>query len=278
VVGDPPPALGAVAVRYPSASGSTIHAWLVSGRPGGGSVLLLHGAGENRRVMLARAAFLHAAGFTVLAPDFQAHGESPGAHETYGALERHDVQAGLAFLRACAPIPDVRVGVIGISMGGAAVLLDDGPIRPDAVVLESVYPTIHQAVADRLEVWLGPLGGFGPALAPALVRFVGDRIGVAGDMLRPLDRIGGLTAPVFVLGGTADRFTRLDETRALYRRARAPKQLWEVPGAGHEDLLAFAGAEYERRVGGFLARYLAAPLVTVASARATPAACTPAPA
>lgn len=270
VVGGPPSALGGGSVRFPSASGSTIHAWLAPGVAGRGAVLLLHGSGENRRVMLGRARFLHDAGFTVLAPDFQAHGESPGAHETFGALERHDVQAALAFLRGCAPAE--RVGVIGVSMGGAAAVLDSGPARADALVLESVYPTIRHAVADRLDVWLGPFRGIGPTLAPALIRVVGRRIGVTEEMLRPIDRIGALDVPVFVLGGTADRFTRLAETRALYARARGPKQLWEVDGAGHEDLLAYAGAEYQRRVGGFLATQLATQHATAPAAASCPAA------
>jgi len=30
-----------------------------------------------------------------------------------------------------------------------------------------------------------------------------------------------------------------------------PKSFWTVTGAGHEDLHAFAPAEYQRRVGGF---------------------------
>lgn len=254
LVGDPPTALGGGSVRFPSRSGSTIHAWLVPGLPGHGSVLLLHGVGEDRRIMLARAKFLHAAGFTVLAPDFQAHGESPGPYVTFGARESLDAQASLAFLRGCARRE--RVGIIGVSMGGAAALLDSGPERADALVLESVYPTIRDAVTDRLHVWLGPLGGFGSALAPALLQIVGAHIGVGEQALRPIDHIAAVRAPVFMLAGTADRYTPLVETRAMYERATAPKMLWEVPGAGHEDLYAYARAEYEARVGAFLAGHL----------------------
>src|SRR4029079_3179884 len=117
------------------------------GRAGGGAVLLLHGVGANRGAMLNRAEFLHDAGFTVLAPDFQAHGESEGEHVTYGARESLDAAAAVAYLYAVAP--SERVGVIGVSMGGAASLLGLGPVRANAFVLESVYPTIRQAVSNR---------------------------------------------------------------------------------------------------------------------------------
>lgn len=258
-------------VRFPSASGSTIHGWLAAGRPGRGAVLLLHGLGASRVAMLGRAEFLHSAGFTVLLPDFQAHGESPGRRATYGALESRDAAAAFAFLRARAC--GERVGVIGVSMGGAATLLGDGPLPVDAMVLESVYPTLRNATAGRLATWLGPIGFAGRWAAPAAVRWVNWRTGVADSALQPIERIASVTAPLLVAAGTADPYTPFAETRALYERARAPKELWAVEHAKHEDLHAFAGAEYERRVGGFLARHLVRPDdATVRAALAEPVA------
>jgi fermentation-respiration switch protein FrsA (DUF1100 family) len=269
VIGLAPASLDAVNVTFPSASGSTIHGWLAMGRPGAGAVLLLHGMGGNRTAMLGRARFLHEEGFTVLAPDFQAHGESPGKHITFGELESLDARAALAFLRAHAP--GERIGVIGVSMGGAASLLGPEPMDVDALVLESVYPTFGAAVADRLRVWLGPLGFLGSAVTPTLVRLVAPRIGVDPRQLRPIDVIGRVGEPLFVIAGTADRYTKIDETRALYAHATAPKELWEVPGAAHEDLHDFAPAEYERRVGDFLIEHLRSAAVTVDASSANAA-------
>lgn len=256
VIGSAPEALHAENVEFPSASGSTIHGWFATGKPGAGAVLLLHGMGANRTAMLSRARFLHRDGFTILAPDFQAHGESPGHHITFGELESLDARAALAFLRAHAP--GERVGIIGVSMGGAASLVGSAPLEADALVLESVYPTFQDAVADRLQVWLGPLGFLGSAVTPAFIRLVAPRIGVDPKMLRPIDDIAKVDEPVFVIAGTADQYTKIGETVALYEHATAPKQLWEVPGAAHEDLHDYAPAEYERRVGAFLIDHLRA--------------------
>src|SRR5689334_14857473 len=106
---------GVSEVSYPSLSGSTLRAWYAPGRAGKGAVLLLHGVGSNRTSMLGRLRFLHARGYTILAPDFQAHGESPGAHVTFGARESLDAAASVQYLRA--RDPDERLGVIGVSMG-----------------------------------------------------------------------------------------------------------------------------------------------------------------
>ena len=259
LVGSAPAALGARTVVFPSRSGSVIRAWLSVGRPGAGAVLLLHGMGGNRASMLARADFLHQAGFTILAPDFQAHGESPGRHITFGALESLDAEAALAFLRSSAP--GERVGIIGISMGGAATLVGAKPLAVDALVLESVYPTFDDAVSDRLETWLGPFGFLGNAVAPMLIQLVAPRIGVNPDRLRPIDAIARVEEPLLLITGTEDHYTRLTESRALFARAQSPKEIWEVQGAGHEDLHAFSPLEYERRVGGFLVAHLRGPVV-----------------
>jgi alpha-beta hydrolase superfamily lysophospholipase len=254
IVGNPPATLGATTVSFSSRSGSTIRAWFAPGRHGGGAVLLLHGMGGNRASMLQRASFLHRSGFTVLAPDFQAHGESPGEHITFGQLESFDAEAALAFLRQA--VPGERIGVIGVSMGGAATLVGVKPLSVDALVLESVYPTFEKAVSDRLETWLGPLGFLGRAVAPTLVELVSPRIGVEPERLRPIDAIARVDEPLLLIAGTADRYTHIEESRALFARARSPKEMWEVRGAGHEDLHDYSPLEYERRVGGFLVAHL----------------------
>ena len=245
---------GVSEVSIPSQSGSTLRAWYVPGRAGFGAVVLLHGVGSNRTSMLGRLRFLHARGYAVLAPDFQAHGESPGEHVTFGARESLDAAASVKFLRDSAP--NERLGVIGVSMGGAAALVGPKPLDVDAMVLESVYPTFRDAVSDRLKVWLGPAGLLGPAIAPLLIGLVGPEIGVDGDSLRPIERISSVREPVLMLAGSEDLYTPIEESLAIYDRITAPKRFWEVNGAGHVDLHDFAPAEYERVVGSFLAEQL----------------------
>jgi pimeloyl-ACP methyl ester carboxylesterase len=75
---------------------------------------------------------LHAHGFAVLLFDFQAHGESPGRRITFGHLEAMDAAAALDFLEQ--RLPRERVGAIGASLGGAAAVLADPPLRVDALV------------------------------------------------------------------------------------------------------------------------------------------------
>jgi alpha-beta hydrolase superfamily lysophospholipase len=238
-------------VAFPSASGAVVQGWLVPAPAARGTVILMHGVRADRRTLLNRVRFLHEAGYAALLFDFQAHGETPGKHITFGYLESRDAAAAVTFIRQ--KHSGEKIAVLGISMGGSAALLAQPPLAADALIVESAYPTIEQAVEDRLMVRFGPWGKYG---APLLTWQLKPRLGIGVEDLRPIRAAGRITAPKFFLAGSADRLTTLPESQALYDAAAGPKQLWIVPGAQHEDLHEFAPAEYEKRVLAFLAENL----------------------
>ena len=250
VIGPTPSGLpGAASVSFPSDSGSLIHAWYAPGRPGRGSVVLAHARHGDRRGMLGRAEFLHAAGYSVLLFDAQAHGESPGNQVTFGHLESHDAVAAVAFARK--QDMESPVAFIGFSQGGAAALLGPSPLPVSALVLEAVYPTLEDAVSNRIAMRLGTLGRW---LTPLLLWQVEPRLGVRAQDLAPARGIGNITAPLLLVAGEQDRHTTLEQSEELFRAAPEPKSLWVVPGAAHVDFHRFAPREYEARILAFLER------------------------
>jgi fermentation-respiration switch protein FrsA (DUF1100 family) len=250
-IGNLPTELPVESVQFSSESGSTIHGWFIPGHKQGGAVVLMHGVRSNRTSMLERARFLSHAGYAILLFDFQAHGESPGKQITFGYLESRDARAAVSFLRS--RDPGESIGVIGVSMGGAAALLATPPLEADALVLEMVYPTIDQAIEDRLAIRLGKLGS---AIAPLLSWQIKPRLGIRTADLRPIDKVKSVHVPKLFIAGEKDMHTRIEESRAIFAAAAEPKDLWVVAGAEHEDLLGFGGKEYERRVLLFFERYL----------------------
>jgi uncharacterized protein len=115
-------------------------------------------------------------------------------------------------------------------------------------VLEMVYTTLDEAIANRLRM---RLGGWAGALTPLLSLQLRPRLGVGADRLRPVVRVTELSGPKFFIVGAEDRHTTLAESQRLYDAAAEPKELWVVEGAAHVDLHAAAGKEYERRVLDF---------------------------
>jgi uncharacterized protein len=218
---------------------------------GRGAVLLLHGIRGDRRDMADRARFLNSLGYAVLLIDLPGQGASTASFVTFGLREADGVRAALEELRRRAP--GQRIGVIGVSLGAASLVLcrDCPPV--DAVVLESMYPTIEEAVANRLRMRLGPAGG---PLSALLLWQLPLRLGIRPDALHPIKYVAKVKAPVLIAAGSADLHTTLAETERLFAAAAQPKALWVVEGAAHVNLHAYAPAEYERRIGAFLAVHL----------------------
>jgi pimeloyl-ACP methyl ester carboxylesterase len=231
--------------------GHAIAGWWLN--QGGNSpvVLLLHSIRADRTSMLSRAKLLLGHGFSVLLIDLQGHGETPGAAITLGSRESADVRATLGWLKRTAP--SRRIGVIGCSLGGAAVLLGPQPSGFDAVVLEAVYPRVAGAVENRIRIRLGPLA---PVLAPLLLVQLQPRLHLLPRDLEPIRWIGRLGSPVLVVAGSRDQHTTLAESEELFRAAVQPKRLWVVSGARHQDFLSFDPEGYDSEVVGFLLEHL----------------------
>jgi len=266
-MGDPPADLSIEAVAIPVPDAPPLRGWWVAGTTAQPAVLLLHGIRADRRAMLGRARLLHRHGYPVLLVDLQAHGESPGDAITLGARESRGVIAARDWMRR--RVPGRHLAAIGVSLGGASILLAPQPGGFDAVVLEAVYSNARQAVRNRIAMRLGD--GMAGLLAPLLTLQTQWRIGVPVDELSPLDRIRDLDAPVLVVAGGRDRHTLPVESRALFERARGPKAFWLLPDAAHVDFLAHAPDEYEKRVVGFLERQLSGAPLPRAARHASPA-------
>ncbi len=213
--------------------------------------LLMHGVRSNRSSMIKRSVYLKDNGITSLLIDLQGHGETPGSEITFGLKESRDAANGLRYLQEKEHCD--KVVAIGQSLGGASALLGDGPVKVNALILESVYPTIEEAVEDRLEIRFGKLGRLA---APLLYWQIPLRINTSLDDLKPIDALKKVKVPVFIISGTKDQHTKVNETQRLYEAANETKQLWLVDGAAHEDLFSYAPAEYQAKVMSFIKRYL----------------------
>jgi uncharacterized protein len=238
-------------VAFPSESGATIHGWLVSSPTNQAVIILQHGVHGSRADMVGRARFLSEAGYAVLLFDFQAHGESKGAHITFGYLESRDAQAAVAFAKS--RFPGKPVGVIGCSLGGAAAVLADPPLDVQALVLEMMYPTVVEATKNRIAMRFGAPGRL---LSPLLTAQLKWRLGCTTDDLRPIVRVETITVPKLIIAGAEDRDTTLTESKAIFARAAEPKKFASFEGAQHQDLLNFAPDKYKKVILDFLETHL----------------------
>jgi pimeloyl-ACP methyl ester carboxylesterase len=225
-------------------------------RPDGPAVLLLHGIDADRGMFVDNARWLNGLGYAVLAIDFRGHGASQAAERTFGWREAEDAAAAFRFLRAQAP--ERRIGIVGVSMGGAAALLGrGGPLPADALVLHAVYPDLRKAIANRLG--RSPMPGLAAIGEPLISYQSWFRYGVAPDLIAPRAALRRFRGEVLVIGGTADIDTTVADTRMLHAAAREPKSLWLVEGADHVAVSKLRSSAYRERLRRLFAETLGHP-------------------
>ena len=202
-------------VTVTTEDGVPLVGWWRPPEPGHGAIVFLTGTGVVLSDYGGLFADLAGQGFGVLGIDYRGNGGSPGVPSEAGW--RADARAAFDYVRAAAP--QAKIAVFGESMGtGFAVGL--AVERPaSGVLLNSAYAS----VARLFEKNGMPLLRGVPFPASLLMKDPVDSVAL----------IGRLSVPVLILHGTEDWAIPIGEARRLYAAAHPPKELIEVPGAGH---------------------------------------------
>ena len=235
-------------VTFTSSDQQTLSGWLVPAEDRKRAIVLLHGYSGTRKQMIPRARFFRDQGYTVLLYDARAGGESTGESITFGYRERHDLIAAVKLLKDRG---HTDIACLGVSQGGATILFAADELRDvKCVICESVYDEMIHAVDGRMRHYTGIPGSLGACL---MVPFAEQRLGLAIDEMKPVDHVGRLPCPIFIISGEKDDRSSPDDTQRLFDAAREPKEIWMLPEARHEDLFRFD--EYEQKVQSFLKRH-----------------------
>jgi uncharacterized protein len=243
------PGLHPEEVSFPSRTGILLRGSFFPG-PRRATIILSHGYGDNRDLMLPFAGFLHRAGFSVLTYDMRASGTSGGRDVTLGAFEHQDLVSAVDYLSTRKDVDPARIGALGISLGGSVTLLaaaEDPRIR--AAVDDSGFSSPESEVAAGFEHFIHlPAFPFAP-LAIAIAEW---RAGVNLRDVRAIDQVASIAPrPLLVIHCTADTTVPPAHSEQIFARARNPKELWLVPGCSHAQAHTAAQEEYERRVTHF---------------------------
>jgi uncharacterized protein len=191
-----------------------------------GTAIFLHGRNQNRRAGVIAARELVPLGWDVLVYDSRGHGASGGKYATFGFYERCDVSHAIDFLGA----PDVLL--IGHSLGAAVAIQTaaEDP-RVAAVVAASAFSSLESVVRDRLP-WFVP---------ESHIRSTFRAVERKGQMrVRDVDTVAAarrITVPVLLVHGALDGFTPLTHSMRIFRALSAERELVEIAGANHDDVL-----------------------------------------
>ena len=228
-----------------------------------GVVVIAHGVSEysDRYAHVARR--LNGAGYDVFALDHRGHGRSEGGGANIGRIASAAADIGTVIAIARERSSGPKLFLLGHSMGGALALefALDHEEQLDGLVLSA--PAAALEAASRFELVAGralsvvapnlgvfPVDPTSVSRDPAVVSdYESDPLNyhrklpartvaeLAGAIERFPERLPGLTLPVLVMVGTADRLVPPDASRMVAERAgSADKRLIEYDGLYHEIL------------------------------------------
>ena len=169
-------------VAFRSGDGTALSAWWVPAASAKGTVILVHGLNRSRIEMVKKAPFVNRSGWNALLVDLRHHGESGGTVSTFGAREKDDVLAAVAFARAKDSHPVV---VWGVSLGAAASVL---ALDADPTIAGLICDSTYRSLRDTVHHHLGLFRRF--ALVPA------HRAHLAGRRRDDLSGSGGAAASI----------------------------------------------------------------------------------
>lgn len=229
----PPPrwAAGAREVWMETGDGVEIHGlWWPEpeDRP---AVLFLHGNAQEAYSWSLVREDLEAMGCRLLLIDYRGYGKSGGTPREAGLYA--DGRAAMTWL-AGQGIPPSGTIVFGKSLGGAVAceIARDNPLL--GLVLESTFTSLG-SVASRLfpfaHMWMPDM-----------------------EVYDSLSKLPGARCPLLVIHGEMDELIPVEEGVALFEAGNEPKELFLVPGAGHNDVSMVAAGRYGAVLRGWLDR------------------------
>ena len=219
-------AAGATDAWMETLDGVKIHGWWVHRESSQLATLFLHGNAGNITDRARHIQEIVAAGSSALILDYRGYGKSSGRPSEQGLYR--DSEAGFIYLLGKGYRPE-QIILHGESLG-TAVAIDLASRRPCAgLILEAPFTSASDVAATVV-----------PFVGPLLIRGFNS-----------LPKIRWIPVPKLFMQGDRDEVVPLRLGQQVFVAAQGSKTFWVIPGAGHNDILETAGAEYQHRLSTF---------------------------
>jgi pimeloyl-ACP methyl ester carboxylesterase len=212
-------------------------------------VVAVHGWGANGSTMAPMVEPLLRAGIAAVLFDIANHGDSSA--EAFSSLPRfaEDLAAVLHALRHQPGLDTDRVGLLGHSVGAAAVLLHtarQGGVR--AIVSLSAFAHPREVMERWLHEHHIPRRWIGESILEHVQQVIGERF----DHIAPQHLLANIPCPVLLVHGEQDRTVPLSDAQRLHGLLRQGELL--VVDGGHD--LRVALAPHADRIVSFFGAHL----------------------
>ena len=234
--------------------GVKLHGYFVGGSDETKCVICVHGYSGDGRNMIPYAAHFGRMGYSVLAIDLRAHGQSEGRYYGLSCLDSADILRWCDLVRQ--RCPRAEIALLGISMGAACSLMTAAKDKSGIIkcVISDSAPSDFEKQFGRVWSWFIklPMSLFLPAVR-MWVRLLAK---YSLTDASPLKNAQDIKCPVYIIHGADDRFVLPEMAEEIHRAINAPKELMIIPKATHTHSVDVDPARYWLEVDAFIKKHI----------------------
>jgi len=226
----------------------SIEAWYIPVDSSKGTVILFHGLGGNKSMVLDQAYEFMYLGFNVMLMELRAHGNSGGNTCTLGVRESEEVKLACDYLTKKG---ERNIILYGISLGAVVITkaINDYNIPASRIILDIPFGNLKNLFEGRARILGFPEEPFG-----VLVTFwSGVERGFNGFTHNTCEYVKKIACPVLLQYGALDKLVTQQETDCIFKNiGSADKRLVVYKDAGHEPFLNKHRDKWRTEVRDFL--------------------------
>lgn len=230
-------------------SNRELECWLIKADSAKGTVILFHGYGGDKSLMLDKAEQFLNLGYNTMLVDFMGSAGSEGNTTTIGFKEAIEVKDCYDYL-----ITNnfKNISLFGTSMGSVAVMkaVKDYELKPKSIVIECPFGSMYKTVCKRFQMQGIP--SF--PMAVLLVFWGGIENNFWAFSHNPEEYAKSIHCPTLLMYGEKDEKVSKEEINSIFKNLQGNKTLATYPLAGHENYLSLYKEKWTNDVKTFLQR------------------------
>ena len=215
--------------------------------------IVCHGYGADYREMGLYVKYFYNRGYSVLIPQFKAHGQSEGKRIGMGWSDRLDIKGWIKDMVKLNP--EYRIVLFGLSMGASTVCMTVGEDLPNNVrcaISDCGYANVYDQFASiAKKIKLNP-----KLIMTMYNNFLSFMYGINLKKYDAVKQLKKAKVPMLFIHGTSDEFVPYENLHKLYEAyPNQTKMIYSCEGASHAMSYPSKEKKYEKVLGEFLKKY-----------------------
>ena len=213
-------------------------------------IILVHGYASDHTTLINKAKKFFELGYQVLLVDQRSHGKSEGKYITMGIKESNDIKLWIDYIIRIENAKEI--GLFGISMGAATIMMTIGLVLPKEVKFaiedcgySDVYDELKYQLKKGFHLPAFPFINVCNLYAKSFAKFT-------FKIYSPKLAVSRTNIPLLMIHGSYDTFVPYEMLNILYDSCKSRKEKLIIEGANHAEAENIEYDKYWKTITSFI--------------------------